>query len=70
MVLLHDVDKPGSDINEYLDSLDAILAHKVDIITKIRSRIGGFHKYLNQEKALSKQFYKERQLILKKYDAK
>lgn len=57
MVLLHDVDKPGSDINEYLDSLDAILAHKVDIITKIRSRITGFNKYLKQEKSLSNQFY-------------
>ena len=35
MMLLHDVDKPGSDIEEYLDSLDAILAHKNDIITHL-----------------------------------
>jgi kinesin family protein 2/24 len=42
MMLLHDVDKPGSDIEEYLDSLDAILAHKVDIITHLSKKIKDF----------------------------
>ena len=36
MVLLHEVDKPGSDIEEYVSSLDAILLHKMDVIAVMR----------------------------------
>jgi kinesin family protein 2/24 len=36
MVLLHEVDKPGSDIEEYVSSLDAILMHKMELITVVR----------------------------------
>jgi len=32
MVLLHDVDKPGSDVEEYIRSLDEILLKKLDMI--------------------------------------
>ena len=32
MMLLHEVDKPGSDVDEYVSSLDAILRHKVEVI--------------------------------------
>jgi kinesin family protein 2/24 len=34
MVLLHDVDKPGSDIEQYVKNLDAILSHKMELISK------------------------------------
>jgi hypothetical protein len=36
MMLLHEVDKPGSDIEEYVSSLDAILVHKVEMILMVR----------------------------------
>lgn len=32
MMFLHEVDKPGSDVDDYVGNLDKILAHKVDII--------------------------------------
>lgn len=48
-MLLHDVDKPGSDIEEYLDSLDAILSHKVDIITHLSKKIKEFRSHLREE---------------------
>ena len=36
MMLLHDVDKPGSDVDEYTENLDAILAHKIELIANLR----------------------------------
>ena len=36
MMLLHEVDKPGSDIEEYVSSLDAILLHKMELIICVR----------------------------------
>lgn len=32
MMLLHDVDKPGSDVDEYVSNLDSILSNKLDLI--------------------------------------
>ncbi len=32
MMLLHEVDKPGSDVDEYVESLDSILLHKLELI--------------------------------------
>ena len=48
-MLLHDVDKPGSDIEEYLDSLDAILSHKIDIINLLSKKIKDFRGHLREE---------------------
>lgn len=39
MMLLHEVDKPGSDVDEYVISLDAIMAHKMEIISMLRKRL-------------------------------
>lgn len=36
MMLLHAVDKPGSDVDEYVENLDAILAHKIELIGNLR----------------------------------
>ena len=57
MVLLHEVDKPGSDIEEFIDSLDAILEHKEDMISTLRKRLKGFKHKISDEENLSKQFY-------------
>lgn len=32
MVLLNEVDKPGSDVEEYVNNLDAILLQKMEMI--------------------------------------
>ena len=59
MVLLQEVSKPGSDLEEYVSSLDAILAHKLEIITVLRSRLFGFFSHLKQEEDMSKKFYEK-----------
>lgn len=43
MILLNEVDKPGSDIEKYVSSLDAILLHKLDLITHLRTKLADFH---------------------------
>ena len=35
-MLLHEVDKPGSDVDEYVESIDAILGHKLELINSLR----------------------------------
>eukprot|EP00831_Metopus_contortus_P011921 TRINITY_DN14781_c0_g1_i2.p2 TRINITY_DN14781_c0_g1~~TRINITY_DN14781_c0_g1_i2.p2 ORF type:complete len:116 (-),score=30.32 TRINITY_DN14781_c0_g1_i2:101-448(-) len=57
MSLLQEVSKPGSDIDEYVKGLNAILEHKMDIISVLRSRLLGFYYHLKQEEDLSRKFY-------------
>lgn len=53
-MLLHDVDKPGSDIEEYVSSLDAILLHKMELIGVVRQRLIDFYTHLKMEENLQK----------------
>ena len=39
MVLLHEVDKPGSDVDDYIKALDDMLLHKLKIITDLREKV-------------------------------
>jgi len=68
MMLLHEVDKPGSDVDEYVDSLDAILAHKMELISGIRNRLISFKEHLKEEEHLSKKFYEQRAEVLDVFD--
>jgi kinesin family protein 2/24 len=68
MMLLHEVDKPGSDVDEYVDSLDAILLHKIEIINILRGRLVSFREHLREEEILSKKFYEQRAEILDVFD--
>ena len=61
MALLQEVSKPGSDVEEYVKGLNAILEHKLEIISVLRSRLMGFYYHLKQEEDLSKQFYQTQQ---------
>lgn len=63
MVLLHEVDKPGSDIEEYVSSLDAILLHKMELIQVVRQRLQNFYVHLKMEENLQK-LYQSKQAIL------
>ena len=54
MSLLQEVNKPGSDIKEYVSNLDAILNHKLEMIQILKDRIQGFCTHLSQEEAFSK----------------
>ncbi len=67
-MLLHEVDKPGSDVDEYVESLDGILGHKLDLISGLRQRLVVFRSHLKEEETLSKKFYEQRALILDVFD--
>jgi kinesin family protein 2/24 len=54
MMLLHDVDKPGSDIEEYVCSLDSLLLHKMEMIGVVRQRLVDFYTHLKLEENLQK----------------
>lgn len=54
MVLLNDVDKPGSDVEAYVASLDRLLTQKIQMITGMRKRLIDFHTHLKTEELLSK----------------
>ena len=56
MLLINEVDKPGSDIDSYVSSLDKILQEKADKIQNIRANLFKFHKMLKEEEILAKKF--------------
>ena len=56
MGLINAVDKPGSDIENYVVTLDKLLADKVDKINSLRNRLQKFNVMLKDEEALSTKF--------------
>jgi kinesin family protein 2/24 len=56
MELLHDVDRPGSDVDAYVKALDKLLAAKVESICDIRHKLSVFTNHLLEEERLSRQF--------------
>jgi len=53
MVLLHEVDKPGSDVDDYILQLDSILIHKLDMINDLREKLSNFKSSIREEERLS-----------------
>jgi hypothetical protein len=56
MMLINDVDKPGSDIDSYVSSLDKLFQEKAEKIQNIRTRLLKFHRMLKEEEILAKKF--------------
>ena len=63
MALLQEVSKPGSDIDDYVKGLNAILEHKLDIISVLRSRLLGFYYHLRQEEDICKKVNDQQQQL-------
>lgn len=57
MNLLHDVDKPGSDIEVYIKSLDTILVRKMNMIHGMRDQLSKFYEHIKEEQKLSSLFH-------------
>eukprot|EP00743_Colponemidia_sp_Colp-15_P005343 GILK01005745.1.p1 GENE.GILK01005745.1~~GILK01005745.1.p1 ORF type:complete len:746 (+),score=105.33 GILK01005745.1:202-2439(+) len=68
MLLLNAVDRPGSDVDEYVNGLDALLAHKMDAMTALRGRLAGFQDDLRKEETLSKHFHQQNREVLDVFD--
>ena len=56
MKFLHEVDKPGSDIEEYTNNLDKLLLNEIKEITKLRGRLNKFRIMLKDEESLANIF--------------
>ena len=56
MAILNEVDKPGSDIDSYVTTLDRLLAEKQNKISVIRKKLFTLHSKLKDEEALSSRF--------------
>jgi kinesin family member 2/24 len=59
MKLLHDVDQPGSAVDEYVCELDQVLEKKMGEIHVLRKLLAKFQKHLGEEEILSKSFRKD-----------
>ena len=53
MNLLNVVDKPNSDVDQYVQELDRVLLGKMNIIGKLRDQLLNFHKHLKTEEKMS-----------------
>lgn len=53
MHLLNEVDKPGSDIDMYVTSLDKLLVDKMNKIIEVRKKLGNLYVKLKDEEVLS-----------------
>ena len=56
MKYIHEVDKPGSDIEEYTNNLDKLLIKEIQTILNLRKKLSKFHIMLKDENALSNLF--------------
>ena len=59
MMILHEVDKPGSNVEEYISSLDSMLLSNMGMIKGLRKQLLTFNKHLKEEEQLSKKFYEQ-----------
>ena len=56
MNYIHEVDKPGSDIEEYTNNLDKLLLKEIQTISQLRTRLNKFRIMLKDESALANLF--------------
>ncbi|CAD8173494.1 unnamed protein product [Paramecium octaurelia] len=63
MMLLHNIDKPGSDVDEYVKGLEQILLTKMEEIQTLQLQLSTFKSHLSEEETLQKQFYQQRQQL-------
>ena len=59
MNCIHEVDKPGSDIEIYTTNLDKLLSKEIQAITNLRERLNKFRIMLKDESALANLFEDE-----------
>lgn len=54
MSLISEVDKSGSDVENYIASLDTMLSQKQNMIAQLRKKLVSFNAHLQMEKSLQK----------------
>jgi len=56
MALLKEVDKPGSDVEQYVENLDKIMVMKIQKMTELRQNVLDFYKNIKTEQILNQLF--------------
>lgn len=56
MSLLKEVDKPGSDVEVYVEKLDKILTMKINKMNELRQNVLDFYKNIKTEQILNQLF--------------
>ena len=59
---MNEVDKPGSEVEKYVASLDQLLKQKIAMITDMRKQLITFHTHLKTEEAMSKLYQEQQQM--------
>ena len=57
MQILKEVDKPGSDVQTYVEKLDKILVNKIKLMTGLRRQLLDFYKNIKTEEQMLKLFH-------------
>ncbi|OMJ73142.1 hypothetical protein SteCoe_28238 [Stentor coeruleus] len=68
MGILHEVDQPGSDVDEYATALRSMLEQQILCITEIKNKLENFTSHLRTEEEMSRKFYKLQSEILDLHD--
>jgi len=53
----HEVNLPGSDVEDYILNLDSLLTSMQSDIMNVKQQISNFHTHIKQEQDLSQRFY-------------
>jgi len=61
MKLLYEVQKPNSDIKQYVETLHSVLEHKIKLMTDLKNKIEQFGEHLVQEERLSEEFRRKQE---------
>jgi kinesin family member 2/24 len=57
MAILKEVDKPGSDVENYVMKLDKVLIKKIDMMNDLRRQLLDFYKNIKTEEQMAKLFH-------------
>ena len=68
MMILSEVEKPASDIDDYIANLENFLNYKLDIINQLKSKVIRLRDHLREEANLSNKFYEQRNEAMDIFD--
>jgi len=61
MRMLYDVQKPNSDIKQYVENLHSVLENKIKMMMELKSKVEQFGEHLVQEERLSEEFRRKQE---------
>lgn len=68
MLILNEVEKPASDIDDYVANLENMINYKIDIMNALKAKLLRLKGHLKEEENISKKFYELRNGDMDIYD--